>query len=71
VIPSNVGSLTFTQLANFVSSNGLQFPVVLGQASQTGSELKLLLKSNEISKEHDKFVTLLETRAAEAGLELK
>jgi hypothetical protein len=64
---------TSPQLSAFVSTNHLRYPVVLGQSSESGCDLKILLTSEDlagVSKSHSDFLSLLLGRAKEKGVQL-
>lgn len=62
------------QLSDFVSTNRLRYPVVLGQDSRSESTFKVLLTSEDlagVSKNHSGFLSLLLERAKEKGVDLE
>lgn len=63
-----------SQLSDFVSTNKLKYPVVLGQDSKSGSALEVLLTSEDlarVSKSHSDFLSMLLERAKEKDIELE
>jgi hypothetical protein len=63
--------LTLIQLRDFVKTNELRYPVVLGQGA--GGPLQLLLTAQDlavVSKDHSAFVKLLNEKAEENDLPL-
>ena len=66
-----VHSLTLVQLRDFVKTNELRYPVVLGR--RAGGPLQLLLTAQDlavVSKDQSAFLTLLSKKADESGLPL-
>ena len=57
-----------------MSTNKLRYPVVLGQDSKSESTFKVLLTSEDllgVSKNHSGFLSLLQERAKEKGIDLE
>lgn len=60
------------ELSNFVKSNKLRYPLVLGQAKS--GALKVLIEGDQllaVSKDHSAFLTLLSQRAEEEAVPLR
>ncbi|KAH7381003.1 hypothetical protein BKA64DRAFT_647836 [Cadophora sp. MPI-SDFR-AT-0126] len=61
-----------TELRNFIDSEKLELPVVLGQES-VEAPLKVLMRKGELaacSKDHEKFLASLQKNASDEGIAL-